>query len=85
MAVRNSKAKAKQKSDGRNLQTVTMKVSRCLLAERKSENFIRSRHSLWITAGSPHWHPAIQRSLNSQNVAELWLKYGMTAVKRVTY
>ncbi|MGY4284433.1 hypothetical protein ACVWXO_003653 [Bradyrhizobium sp. LM2.7] len=27
------------------------------------------------TAGSPHWHPAIQACLY-QNAAGMWLKYG---------
>ena len=35
----------------------------------------------WITAGSPHWHPTIQCLRPSQNVAGLWLKYGVKSLK----
>jgi hypothetical protein len=59
-----------------NIQTVTMKVSRCFQAEGKSDIFVRDRRSLWITADIPRGHAAIQRSDNRQNVAGLWLKCG---------
>ena len=40
---------------------------------------------LWIIVGSPHWHPTIQRLTYSQNVAGLWLKYGVKSLKIETY
>jgi hypothetical protein len=39
------------------------------------------RSLIHITAGNPHWHPAIQRLHSSQNVAGLWLKYGVKSLK----
>jgi hypothetical protein len=33
------------------------------------------------TAGSPHWHPAIHCITYRQNVAGLWLKYGVKSRK----
>jgi len=33
------------------------------------------------TAAAPHWHPAIQLLTYCQNVAGLWLKYGVKSFK----
>jgi len=50
-------------------------------AVREGDVFKEIAVPLWIIAGSPHWHPTIQRLLNSQNVAGLWLKYGAKFLK----
>jgi hypothetical protein len=34
-------------------------------------------HSQHLNAGSPHRHPTMQTLTNCQNVAGLWLKYGV--------
>jgi len=47
----------------------------------KGDEFMEDRRSLRITAGSPHWHPTIQCLHPPQDVAGLWLKYGVKSLK----
>jgi hypothetical protein len=43
----------------------------------KGDGFIKVAIPNYMNAGSPHWHPTIQELPECQNVAGLWLKYGV--------
>jgi hypothetical protein len=61
--------------------SVGEKVSRCFQAVREGDVFLRDRRSPVDNRRQPPLAPAIQRLLNSQNVAGLWLKYGLKSLK----
>jgi hypothetical protein len=58
-----------------------VKVSRCFQAVREGDVFLRDRRFPVDNRRRPPRHPTIQRLLNSQNVAGLWLKYGVKSLK----
>jgi hypothetical protein len=84
MARRTQKCSAiKGQKAGRNREhQCRANLSMLLGREGKGDEFKRVADPLRsVNAGSPHCRPAIQCLCNSQNVAGLWLKYGVRSVK----
>jgi hypothetical protein len=53
-----------------------------MLSVRKKGDRLKKDHPRYPIPGDPHWKPAIQYlCIVCQNVAGLWLKYGVKSLK----